>query len=124
MEKLLTNFESDRKGGEIPHASESHEEATVREFKEDPQQAAAYLAEVAGEGDPEEVLLALRRINAAFDSDVGLNMTQDFKQTVAARVNREPAFAAALLDEAKALFLRGEPTVAMKILGLFYAARA
>ena len=43
-------------------------------------------------------------------------LTRDFKQTVAERVNREPEFARALLDEAATLFLNGEPETARLIL--------
>ena len=43
-------------------------------------------------------------------------LTRDFKQTVAERVRRDPAFATALLDEAATLFLNGEPQTARLIL--------
>src|SRR5919109_1195743 len=43
-------------------------------------------------------------------------LTRDFKQTVAERVQRDPAFARALLDEAATLFLNGEPHTARLIL--------
>jgi len=43
-------------------------------------------------------------------------LTRDFKQTVIERVNRDPAFAQALLDEAATLFLNGEPETARLIL--------
>jgi DNA-binding phage protein len=43
-------------------------------------------------------------------------LTRDFKQTVAERVQRDPAFARALLDEAATLFLNGEPLTARLIL--------
>lgn len=43
-------------------------------------------------------------------------LTRDFKQTVVERVNRDPAFAQALLDEATTLFLNGEPETARLIL--------
>ncbi|MFO1465402.1 MAG: transcriptional regulator [Steroidobacteraceae bacterium] len=43
-------------------------------------------------------------------------LTRDFKETVIARMEREPAFARALLDEAATLFLRGESAVARSIL--------
>ena len=36
-------------------------------------------------------------------------LTRDFKKTIVARVERDPAFAKALLDEAATLFLSGEP---------------
>jgi DNA-binding phage protein len=43
-------------------------------------------------------------------------LTRDFKKTVIARVERDPAFARALLDEAATLFLSGEPETARLIL--------
>ena len=43
-------------------------------------------------------------------------LTRDFKETVIARVKRDPAFAQALLDEALTLFLNGEPDTAKLIL--------
>lgn len=43
-------------------------------------------------------------------------LTRDFKQTIAERVERDPAFAKALLDEAASLFLNGEPNMARLIL--------
>lgn len=43
-------------------------------------------------------------------------LTRDFKQTIAERVRREPAFAKALLDEAATLFLNGEPQMARLVL--------
>jgi len=43
-------------------------------------------------------------------------LTRDFKETVSARVARDPAFAKALLDEAATLFLNGEPHTARLIL--------
>ena len=43
-------------------------------------------------------------------------LTRDFKQTVVERVQRDPAFAKALLDEAASLFLNGEPNTARLIL--------
>ncbi len=43
-------------------------------------------------------------------------LTRDFKNTVVARVERDPAFARALLDEAATLFLSGEPEMARLIL--------
>lgn len=45
-----------------------------------------------------------------------MTLTRDFKQTVANRVARDPAFAKALLDEAATLFLSGEPDVARLVL--------
>ena len=43
-------------------------------------------------------------------------LTRDFKKTVVERVERDPAFAQALLDEAATLFLNGEPEMARVIL--------
>ena len=43
-------------------------------------------------------------------------LTRDFKQTVVERVERDPKFARALLDEAATLFLSDEPETARLIL--------
>lgn len=43
-------------------------------------------------------------------------LTRDFKQTVVERVQREPAFARTLLDEAASQFLNGDPATARVIL--------
>lgn len=43
-------------------------------------------------------------------------LTRDFKETIAARIESDPAFARALLDEAATLFLNGEPETAKLIL--------
>ncbi len=43
-------------------------------------------------------------------------LTRDFKITVASRVQNDPAFAQALLNEAVALFVNGEPESAKLIL--------
>ena len=43
-------------------------------------------------------------------------LTRDFKKTVVARVERDPAFARALLDEAATLFLSDEPETARVML--------
>jgi hypothetical protein len=45
-----------------------------------------------------------------------MTLTQNFRQTVAERVERDPAFAKALFDEAATLFLSGEPDTARLIL--------
>jgi len=45
-----------------------------------------------------------------------MTLTRDFKQTIVERVQREPVFAAVLLDEAASLFLNGEPVTAGAIL--------
>ncbi len=45
-----------------------------------------------------------------------MSITRDFRETVNARVQREPEFANALLDEAASLFLNGEPETARLIL--------
>ena len=43
-------------------------------------------------------------------------LTRDFKQSVVARLQRDPDFSRALLDEAAGLFLNGEPAAARLIL--------
>jgi DNA-binding phage protein len=43
-------------------------------------------------------------------------LTRNFKRTVIARVERDPAFARALLDEAATLFLSDEPETARLVL--------
>ena len=43
-------------------------------------------------------------------------LTRNFKQSVVERVERDPQFATALLDEAATLFLSGEPETARLIL--------
>ena len=43
-------------------------------------------------------------------------LTRNFKKTVVERVERDPKFAKALLDEAATLFLSGEPETARLIL--------
>ena len=43
-------------------------------------------------------------------------LTRDFKETVMARVERDPEFARAMLDEAVMLFLNGEAETAKLIL--------
>ena len=43
-------------------------------------------------------------------------LTRNFKQTVIERVERDPQFAKALLDEAATLFLSGEPETARLVL--------
>jgi DNA-binding phage protein len=45
-----------------------------------------------------------------------MTLTRDFRETVSARVARDPAFAKALLDEAATLFLNGDPHAARLVL--------
>jgi len=45
-----------------------------------------------------------------------MSITRDYKETINERVNKDPAFTAALLDEAITLFLNGEPDVARLVL--------
>jgi len=47
---------------------------------------------------------------------MNMALTRDFKETVAARVRSDPAFAQALLDEAITLFVNGDPESAKLIL--------
>jgi DNA-binding phage protein len=48
--------------------------------------------------------------------ELRMPLTRDFKRTVVERVQRDRAFARALLDEAATLFLNGEPEAARLIL--------
>ncbi len=43
-------------------------------------------------------------------------LTRDFRLTIVERLQRDPAFARAMLDEAASLFLNGEPETARLIL--------
>ena len=45
-----------------------------------------------------------------------MTLTRNYKETIQNRAQREPEFAAALLDEAVTLFLNGEPETARLIL--------
>ncbi|MDH5447251.1 MAG: transcriptional regulator [Gammaproteobacteria bacterium] len=45
-----------------------------------------------------------------------MGITRDYKDTINERVDSDPAFTAALLDEAVTLFLNGEPDVARLVL--------
>ena len=45
-----------------------------------------------------------------------MTLTRQFRQTVIERLERDPAYAQALLDEAATLFLNGEPETARLIL--------
>ena len=45
-----------------------------------------------------------------------MTITRDYKETINERVKKDPAFTAALLDEAINLFLNGEPDVARLVL--------
>lgn len=45
-----------------------------------------------------------------------MTLTRSYKQTVVERVERDPEFAKALLDEAATLFLSGEPDAARLML--------
>jgi len=47
---------------------------------------------------------------------INMVLTRDFKQTIMERVNRDPAFAKALLDEAVTLFFNDEPETARLVL--------
>ena len=123
LKMLLQNFKPELHGGEFPKASVSHEAATIQELGANPAEALAYFGETVGDGEPEEVWLALRRITAALDLQAGIDLNRDFKLTVAARMERDPTFAIALLDAAKALFLSGESIVAIRILRTLFAAR-
>ncbi len=45
-----------------------------------------------------------------------MSISRDYKDTINERVNSDPVFTAALLDEAITLFLNGEPDVARLVL--------
>ena len=45
-----------------------------------------------------------------------MSITRDYKETINERINKNPAFTAALLDEAITLFLNGKPGVARLVL--------
>ena len=45
-----------------------------------------------------------------------MSITRDFKETINDRVQKDPEFSKALLDEAISLFLNGEPEIARLIL--------
>ena len=45
-----------------------------------------------------------------------MSITRDYKETINERINKNPAFTAALLDEAITLFLNGESYVARLVL--------
>ena len=45
-----------------------------------------------------------------------MSLSRDYKETITQRAAKEPAFTAALLDEAITLFLNGEPEVARLVL--------
>lgn len=53
-----------------------------------------------------------------------MTLTRDFKQTLVERVQHEPAFAAALLDEAASRFLSVDVATAHVILGALVNAPA
>lgn len=89
-------------------ASVSHEDATIQELKDNPQEAAAYLSAVLEDGDQKEVMLALRRIAAAFGGVPKLAEHTDLNaktlyRTLSARGNPEMKSLMAIL---KALGLR------------------
>lgn len=44
----------------------SHEEATIESFRDDPEYAAEYINSVLEDGSQEELMVALRRVAAAF----------------------------------------------------------
>jgi probable addiction module antidote protein len=93
--------------------SVSHEVATIQEFKDQPQEAAAYLNAVLEDGDQEEVLLALRRITAEFRGVPKLAEQTDLNaktlyRTLSARGNPEMKSLMAIL-KAMGMRLAVEP---------------
>ena len=94
-------------------ASHSHEEATIQEFRDSPEEAAAYLNAVLGDGDQDEVLLALRRITTAFGGVPKLAEQTDLNaktlyRTLSARGNPEMKTLMAIL-KAMGMRLAVEP---------------
>ena len=65
----------------------------------------------AQEGRPES-----RSASGAQGTVNDMTLTRDFKETVVARVRRDPKFARTLLDESATLFLNGEPEAARLLL--------
>ena len=89
-------------------ASVSHEDATIEEFKQNPQEAAAYLNAVLEDGDQEEIMLALRRVASAYGGvpklakQTSLN-AKTLYRTLSARGNPEMKSLTAIL---KAMVMR------------------
>lgn len=54
--------------------------------------------------------------NAHCEKEISMAFTRDFNHTVVERVQRDPQFSRALLEEASALFLNGEPAAARLML--------
>ncbi len=69
-----------------------------------------------GDGTKRGQQPARRRSLPTNERGEAMALTRDFKQTVIERVERDPAFARALLDEAATLFLNGEAGVARVVL--------
>lgn len=63
--KRQDDFGPNRNSGGVSKTSVSHEVASIQEFRENPQEARAYLRSVLEEGSHSEFLRALRRVNAA-----------------------------------------------------------
>lgn len=135
MKKKLTNLPLDtllqtaRRAGQNAAANAvaagrlvSHHDAEVAELRADRELAVEYL-KVAMESldnldDRAAGLLALRTVAEAYGglgAAAAEPLTRHFKQTVVERVEHDPAFAKALLDEAATLFLSGEPDAARLI---------
>ena len=89
-------------------AAVSHEDATIEEFKQNLQEAAAYLNAVLEDGDQEEIMLALRRVASAYGGvpklakQTSLN-AKTLYRTLSARGNPEMKSLTAIL---KAMVMR------------------
>lgn len=70
---------------------------------------AEYKARKAARKKPQETKVPRKQV-------IEMAVTRDFKQTMVERVQRDPEFARAMLDEAATLFLNGEPEMARVIL--------
>lgn len=83
-------------------ASRCHEEATIESFRRDPKFAVEYLNSVLEDGDQEELMLAFRRVSAAFGgvsqlaADARLNATTLYR-TLSPQGNPELKSLTALL---------------------------
>ena len=59
----------------------SHEAATIESFRDDPEFAAEYLNQVLEDGDQDELMIALRRMAAAFGGVGGIAEAADLNAT-------------------------------------------
>ena len=67
-------------------------------------------------GSPKALVRTLMLNGKFYVTIFDMALTRSFKKTIVARIERDPAFAKALLDEAATLFLSDEPETARVIL--------